>query len=333
MSVEKIIAAWKKKQFKPVYWFQGEEEYFIDKLIDYAEHHILPESEASFNLSVFYGKDAEWSQIINAARRYPMFAEKQVVILKEAQQMKDLEQLESYIAAPSQTTIFVVGHKIKALDKRTKLSKTVAANAEMETFAKVKEDKIQEWIKNFAAERNMQITPKAVSMIEEHIGNDLSRIENEIEKLRVNVEDGKPVTEDDIEKYIGISKEYNVFELLAAITRKDLAAALRILNYFESNPKLVPIQMAIPALYSHFSKVYVAMAMSSKSDEALRPVFSFNSSALKQGKDTMKNYGFEGVERLILLMQQYNMKGVGVGDFGTPGNALLKELVTKMIMN
>ncbi len=333
MSVEKIIASWKKKQFKPVYWFQGEEDYFIDRLIDYAEHQILPESEASFNLSVFYGKDADWTQLINAARRYPMFAERQVVILKEAQQMKDLEQLESYIASPSQTTIFVVGHKTKALDKRTKFSKTVAAHAEMETFAKIKEDKIQEWIRNVAAEKKMQIAPKAMSLLEEHIGNDLARIENEMEKLRINVEEGQAVNEDHIEQFIGISKEYNIFELLAAITRKDLASAIRILKYFESNPKSAPIQLAIPALYSHFSKVYVALSMSNRSDEALKPVFSFNPVALKQGKDTMKNYGFDGVEKLILLMQQYNMKGVGVGDFGTPGHALLKELVTKMIMN
>lgn len=333
MSVEKIIAAWKKKQFKPVYWFQGEEDYFIDKLMDYAEHQLLTESEASFNLSVFYGKDAEWPQIVNAARRYPMFAERQVVILKEAQQMRELEQLESYIASPSQTTIFVVGHKTKALDKRTKFSKTVAAHSEMETFAKIKEDKIQEWIKNLAAEKEIQLTPKAMGLLEEHVGNDLSRIENEIEKLRVNVEKGKPVNEDDIEKYIGISKEYNVFELLAAITRKDLASAIRILNYFEGNPKLVPIQMAIPALYSHFSKVYVAISLSNRSDEALKPYFSYNPVAVKQAKDTMKNYGFDGVEKIILLMQQYNMKGVGVGDFGTPGNSLLKEMVTKMILN
>ena len=333
MSVEKVLAAWKKKQFKPVYFFQGEEDYYIDKLINYAEHEILTESEASFNLTVFYGKDADWAEVVNACKRYPMFAEKQVILLKEAQHMRDLEQLDSYVSSPLESTVLVIGYKSKSLDKRTKFYKTVAAKAELETFSKIKDEKIQEWIRELVKEKKMNITPKAVSLLEEHIGNDLSRIENEIEKLAVNVAADKSIDEDAIEKYIGISKDYNVFELLAAITRKDLAGAMKILNYFEGNPKLVPIQMAIPALYSHIGKVYAAFGMSNTSDEALKPFFYYSPVSLKQAKDTMKNYGFAGVEKMILLMNQYNLKGVGVGDSGTAGNSLLKEMVVKMILN
>ncbi len=333
MSAEKILSSWKKNSFKPVYWLEGEEEYYIDMVMNYAEHHILPESEAAFNLTVFYGKDAEWSAIINACRRYPMFAERQVVLLKEAQHMKEIDKLESYIESPLASTIFVIGYKGKGLDKRTRLYKTVTKNAELFNAAKIKEEKINEWIAEFVKSKGYSIKPKAVSLLEEHIGNDLNRIVNEIEKLSVNLKGKKEIDEDDIEKYIGISKEYNVFELQAAIAKKDLAKAIQIISYFESNPKASPIQMALPALYSHFSKVYAVYGMNDKSDNALKPFFYYNPNSLKQAHEMMKNYGYAGIEKLILLLHQYNLKGVGVSDSGTSSASLLKEMVVKMIID
>ncbi len=332
MSVEKIIASWKKKAFKPVYWLDGEEPYYIDTLIRYAEHEILSESEASFNLTVFYGKDADWTAVINACRRYPMFAEKQVVILKEAQQMNSLEKLEAYLEDPLASTIFIVGYKGKGVDKRTKFYKTLSKQAECVNFAKIKDDKIYDWILNQIQSKGLTATPKAVSLIEEHVGNDLSRIETEIEKLLVNLTNKKEVDEDDIEKYIGISKEYNIFELQAAIAKKDLAKAVQIIAYFESNPKAVPIQMALPALYSFFSKVYLAYGMKDQSDNALLPVFYRNFYSLKQAKETMRNYGYPGVERILLLMNHFNLKSVGVGDVGTSSASLMREMVVKMMI-
>jgi DNA polymerase-3 subunit delta len=332
MSAEKLLSAWKKKDFKTVYWLEGEEEFYIDQLMNYAEHSILPASEASFNLTIFYGRDADWTAVINACTRYPMFAERQVVLLKEAQHMKDIEKLESYMASPLASTIFVVGYKAKGLDKRTKLHKTVAKNAEVFNFAKIRDEKIHDWIAELVKSKGYGIKPKAISLLEEHIGNDLSRIANEIDKLSVNLGAKSTIDEDDIEKYIGISKEYNVFELLAAITKKDLARAIKIISYFESNPKAVPIQMALPALYAHFSKVYAVYGMNDKSDAALKPFFYYNPNSLKQAQDMMKHYGYSGVEKLILLLHHYNLKGVGVGDSGTPGPALLKEMVVKMMV-
>ncbi len=332
MSAEKILASWKKKDFKPVYWFDGEEEYYIDLLINYAEHEILPESEAAFNLSIFYGRDADWAAVINACKRYPMFAERQVVILKEAQHMKEIEKLESYVESPLSSTIFIVGYKAKSLDKRTKLHKLLAKHAETFNAAKIKEDKIHNWIAEFVKSKGFTILPKAISLLEEHIGNDLSRIANEVDKLSVNLKGKKNIDEDDIEKYIGISKEYNVFELLAAIARKDLSKAIQIINYFESNPKAVPIQMALPALYAQFSKVYAVYGMNDKSDNALKPFFYFNPNSLRQAHEMMKNYGYNGMEKLILLLHQYNLKAVGVGDSGTSGALLMKEMVAKMML-
>ncbi|MFC4261424.1 DNA polymerase III subunit delta [Ferruginibacter yonginensis] len=334
MSVEKILSSWKKNTFKPVYWLEGEEDFYIDQVVNYAEHHILSEADASFNLTVFYGKDADWAQIINACRRYPMFAEKQVVILKEAQHMKDkdLEELGSYIENAMATTVFVVAYKSKGVDKRKKLYKIIQANAEVLVTQKMKEGKVQEWIMELVQSKGLTIKPKSAALLEEHIGNDLSRISNEIDKLLVNLQQKKTIDEDDIEKYIGISKEYNVFELQAAIIKKDLAAALKIIQYFDANPKAAPIQMVLPALYAYFSKVYIATTMQDQSDNALKPLFYFNPIALGQGKLAMKNYGYAGVEKIILLLHHYNLKSLGVDDGGNTGAQLMKELIVKIML-
>lgn len=332
MSVEKILSQWKKKNYAPVYWLDGDEEYYIDLLINFAEHELLPESESAFNLTVFYGRDADWPAVVNACKRYPMFAEKQVVLLKEAQHMKDIDKLEAYVSAPLSSTIFIVGYKGKQLDKRTKLHKVLQSHAEVFTSGRIKDGKMHEWIAELVQAKGYTIQLKSIALLEEHIGNDLSRIANEIDKLLLNLKDKKNIDEHDIEKYIGISKEYNVFELQAAIARKDLAKAITILNYFDSNPKAVPIQMALPALYVHFSKVYSVYGMTDKSDTALKPLFYFNNSSLLQAKELMKNYGYDGIERILLMLHQYNLKSVGVGDSGTPGAVLLKEMVVKMML-
>jgi DNA polymerase-3 subunit delta len=332
MSAEKIISDWQKKRYKNIYWLEGEEDYYIDMIVDYAEHKILNEDEAGFNLTVFYGKDADWAAVINACKRYPMFAERQVVLLKEAQQMKDIDKLESYAANPLSSTIFVVAHKTKTLDKRSKLSKLLKKSAEIFTSEKVKDYKLQEWIGEYVRSRGYIINAKAISLLDEHIGNDLNRIVNEIEKLALNLKGKKDITEDDIERYIGISKEYNVFELQAAIAKKDLGKAIKIIQYFEGNPKAGPIQMVLPALYSSFSKVYTVFGMPDKSEAALKPHFYFNSNAVKNAMETINNYGYDGIERILLLLHHYNLKGVGVGDTGTSDASLMKEMVVKMLV-
>jgi DNA polymerase-3 subunit delta len=331
MSAEKIISDWENKIFKNIYWLEGEEDYYIDMIMDYAEHKILNEAEAGFNLTVFYGKDADWAAVINACTRYPMFAERQVVLLKEAQQMKDIEKLETYAENPLGSTVFVVGYKTKTLDKRGKLYKLLKKSAEIFTSEKIKDYKLQEWIGEYLRTQGYKINAKAISLLDEHIGNDLNRIVNEIEKLALNLKGKKDITEDDIEKYIGISKEYNVFELQAAIAKKDLAKAIKIIQYFEGNPKAGPIQMVLPALYASFSKVYTVFGMKDRSEAALKPHFYFNSSAVRNAMETINNYGYDGVERILLLLHHYNLKGVGVGDTGTSDASLMKEMVVKMV--
>ena len=189
----------------------------------------------------------------------------------------------------------------------------------------------QEWIGGYVRSQGYTINAKAISLLDEHIGNDLNRIVNEIEKLALNLKGKKDITEDDIERYIGISKEYNVFELQAAIAKKDLAKAIKIIQYFEGNPKAGPIQMVLPALYASFSKVYTVFGMQDRSEAALKPHFYFNGNAVKSALETINNYGYDGIERILLLLHHYNLKGVGVGDTGTSDASLMKEMVVKMV--
>lgn len=331
MSAEKILGDWKKKLFKPVYWLEGEEDFYIDKIMDYAEHKLLPESEAGFNLTVFYGKDANWSDVVNACMRYPMFAERQVVLLKEAQQMKDIDKLEPYIEKPLSSTIFVVSYKEKTLDKRTKLYKTIKKDGEVFTSEKVKDYKMVEWVTDYVAQQGFNMDQKAIILLVDFVGNDLSRITNEIEKITVNLGKRNTITEDDIEKYVGVSKEYNAFELQSAMSKKNLAKAITIIQYFESNPKAAPIQLVLPALYGFFSKLYIIFGMADKSENAVKSLFYNNPFAAKEALGAMKLYGYEGVEKALLLLHEFNLKSVGVNDTGTSDGSLLKEMVVKMM--
>lgn len=331
MSVEKIITDWKKKNFKPLYWLEGEEEYFIDKVVDFAEHNILTETEASFNLSIFYGKDANWADVVNACRRYPMFAERQVVLLKEAQQMREVEKLESYIENPLSSTIFVVSYKEKKLDARKKFTKLVKERGVLVTTKKLYDRDLPVWTQELLQTKGLTITPKGLALLVEHIGNDLVRIENEIDKLSVNLGKRTNITEEDIEQYIGVSKDYNVFELQSALAAKDLARSIRIIQYFEANPKAGPIQLVLPSLYSFFSKVFMVFGAGTNDEKTIATAIGVNPYFLKDYMQAAKLYNYPGVEKALLLLHQYNLKSVGVGSSGTEAASLLKEMVVKMM--
>jgi DNA polymerase-3 subunit delta len=331
MSAEKIIADWKKGNFKPIYWLEGDEPFFIDQVVHYAEHKILSESEASFNLSIFYGKDADWSSVVNACMRYPMFAEKQVVILKEAQHMRDIEKLESYIDNPLASTIFVVSYKEKKVDGRSKLAKTLKSKGEMLSTKKMYDSQLPEWVNQMVASHKLTIAPKALHLLVDHIGNDLSRLQNEVEKLAVNLAGRKNITEDDIEKYIGVSKDFNVFELQDALGKRDLAKSIRIIHYFEANPKAAPIQMILPALYNYFSKVFMLYSLPNITEQSAAAALGVNPFFVKEYIATARRYDYEGIEKVLLLLHQYNLRSIGVHDAGTSDAGLLKELAVKMI--
>ncbi len=331
MSVEKVISEWKKQKFKPVYWLEGEEEYFIDKAVDYAEHSILSESEASFNLSIFYGKDANWADVVNACRRYPMFSERQVVLLKEAQQMKDVEKLEPYIENPLQSTVFVVSYKEKKLDARKKFAKLVKEKGVLITTKKMYDKEVPGWTQELVQSKGLTITPKGLALLTDHVGNDLTRIENEIDKLSVNLGKRTSISEDDIEKYIGVSKDYNVFELQTALAARDLAGAIRIIRYFEANPKAGPIQLILPSLYSFFSKVFMIFGAGTNDEKTIAANIGVNPYFIKDYMQAARLYTYPGVERILLLLHQYNLKSIGIDSPATEDASLMKEMLVKMM--
>jgi DNA polymerase-3 subunit delta len=328
---DQIIRDWKRKIFKPVYWLEGEEEYFINEIMDFAEHKILPEEEKAFNLTVFYGKDAEWASIINACRRYPMFAERQVVLLKEAQQMRDLLKLEPYIQHPLESTVFVVSYKDKKVDGRSKLAKYIKEKGELLSTKKMYDNQLPAWVTELLSSKGLDINQMALNLLIDHIGNDLTRIKSEIEKIQINLGTRKTIHEDDIEKYVGISKEFNAFELQSALMRKDLSKALRIIQYFESNPKAGPIQMVLPSLYSFFSKVYMIFGLNAADEKTTAAALSVSPFFVKDYLIAAKNYGFAGTENALLLLHQYNLKSVGVGSVNLEDGSLMKELVAKLV--
>lgn len=331
MAIEKIISEFKKGQYKPVYWLEGDEPYFIDKLVEYAEHNILNESEASFNLTVFYGRDADWTSVINACTRYPMFAERQVVLLKEAQHMKDIEKLESYISNPLSSTVFVVAFKDKKLDGRTNLARVIKKRAELFQSKKLYESALPEWTKSMVQSKGYDITSQALQLLIDHIGNDLNRLENEVEKVWINLGSKKKIDADDIEKFVGISKEFNAFELQAAIAKKDLVKAIRIIQYFQANPKAAPIQMILPAIYSFFSKVYAVFGLDDRSENGVKTLFNNNYYAAKEGLAASQTFGLQGIEKILLLLHEYNLRSIGIKDTGTADADLMKEMVVKMV--
>src|SRR3984957_2098259 len=331
MSVEKIIADWKKLKFKPIYWLEGEEEYYIDVLVNYAEHKILTEAEAGFNLTVFYGKDADWTAVINACRRYPMFAERQVVILKEAQPMRDIDKVEAYLDKPLGSTVFVVAYKEKKVDGRSKLAKLLKDKAELFTSKKLYDNQLPDWTSELIQGKGYEITQKALLLLVDHIGNDLNRINNEVDKLLVNLAGTKRITEDEIERYVGVSKEYNVFELQDAFAKKDKVKAIRIIQYFEGNPKAGPIQLILPSIYNFFSKVYMIFGQPARDEKGVAAAIGVNPYFVKDYLAALRNYNYEGIENGLLLLHSYNLRSVGGDTAGVEEASLLKELVVKIM--
>jgi DNA polymerase III subunit delta len=335
MAVEKIIQQFKQGQYKAIYWLEGDEPFFIDQVMDYAEKNILSESEAAFNLTVFYGRDANWVDVVNACRRYPVFAERQVVLLKEAQGLKDIEdKLEAYVENPLKSTIFIVGLKDKKVDGRKKFAKILKDNGEIVTTKKLYDNQLPEWVNKMVQSRGFTIDPKATFLLVENIGNDLSRLYNEIGKVTINLENRKHITLDDIEEYVGISKEYNALELQSALTQRNLTRCLQIIQFFESNPKALPIQMLLPSLYTFFSKAYLVFGAGTNNEFEISKQLGYGgpNPYVKDIIQCAKNYRQKGVEQAIMLLHEYNLKSIGIYSTGsTTDAALLKEMIVKMV--
>lgn len=334
MAYKKIISELRKKHYRPVYFLHGMESYAIDKITDYIEQNVLTDGEKAFNQTVAYGKDAEASSIIDQARRYPMMAERQVIILKEAQEMRSLKDLQAYIEKPTASTLLVIAHKHKKLNMNTKLGKALKKHAEVFEAKKLYDNQIPDWIAGYLKTHQLTISPEACQLVAEYLGTDLSKIANELDKLAINLTSGTMVTPALIEQHIGISKDYNVFELQKILARRDVVRANRIVNYFSANPKKGPMPVVVASLYNFFQKVFLLHFHRHASEGEVLAALGLRSPFfLKEYRLAARNFNIPQTEKIMHLLQEYDLKSKGVGyiSTGKPEGELLKEMVWKIL--
>lgn len=336
-KAKKILDDLKKKKYQPVYFLQGEEPYFIDLISDYIETRVLDEAERGFNQMVLYGKDVTMATVLTNARRYPMMAERQVVIVKEAQDIQDLNRdsgsklLQDYLAQPSPTTVLVFCHKHKNLDKRKKLGSQIDSLAEVLTTKKLYDNQLPDFISELAAERGVSMEDKAVVALAEFVGNDLNRLVNEFEKLLVVTPKGQAITLDTVISQVGISKEYNIFELQRAIVQKDVVQANKIVNYFEANTRKNPVIPIVAFMFSFFSKLLAASQVGERNDKSIASELKVSPYAARDYTLALRHYPVAKIAANVSLLQRADLRLKGVNSGSESDGQLLRELVFRLM--
>lgn len=336
-SAENVLKDLEAGRYAPVYFLQGEEPYFIDKIAGFIEKNALSEAEKGFNQMVMYGKDVDITAILNNARRYPMMAERQVVIVKEAKDIQDLNRqegqtmLENYVKNPSPSTVLVFCHKYKTLDGRKALPKVLDKHAILVTTKKLYDNQVPDWINTYVMSKGFTIERKAAFMLTEFIGNDLERLANEIDKVLINFQEKIQLDAALIQKYVGISKEYNVFELQKALTVRDVLKANKIVQYFESNPKNHPVIPMIAMLFSFYSKLLLIHHSGERSEGGVAKLLKINPFFAKEYLLALQKYSLPVVIRNINFLRQADLQSKGVDSGGMTEGQLLKELVFKLM--
>jgi DNA polymerase III subunit delta len=332
VTYEQIISDLKKRIFKPVYFLAGDEPYYIDLIVEYIEDKVLPEAEKAFNQMVIYGDDTNISAIIDTARRFPMMASHQVVIIKEAQSLKKIDELIIYLEQPLLSTILVFSYKYKTIDKRTKLYKTLMSHGIYFESGRIREYLIPGWIERYLMTKGIKAEPSATAMLTEYLGTDLHKIVNELDKLLITLPGDKPlITTSLIENNIGISKDYNNFELQNAIGERNILKANKIIHYFANNPRDNPITLTIASIFGFFSKLLTYHYLADKSKNNVAAVLKVNPFFVKDFENSASKYNVSKTVKIISLIRTYDMKSKGYGDPGTEPGDLLKELVYKIL--
>jgi DNA polymerase III subunit delta len=351
MTFDQIIAELKKKIYHPVYFLHGEEPFYIDEISDFIETNVLTESEKEFNQTVLYGKDVDIPTLISYARRYPMLSSHQVVIVKEAQDIRNLIAKEKddqpkekskkaaeskdlfleYIQKPTPSTILVLCYKYKTLDKRTRLAKAIEQSSVLFLSKPLYDDKLPQWTTQYVLGKGYRINPKASSMMAENLGNDLSKIANEVNKLLVSMKPGDEITPAMVEDNIGISKEFNIFELQNALGKRNIYKANLIVNYFSSNPKNNPMIMTIAQLYSYFLKLLTYHSLEDRTGNKVATALQVHPYFVGDYENAAKAYSLNHCIRNIGYIRDYDLRSKGVSSSSVSDGSLLKELVFKIL--
>ncbi len=327
-EVIKIVNDIKAGSIKPIYFLMGEEPYYIDKLSDYIEENVLSEDERGFNQTVMYGRDVTVDDIVSTAKRYPMMAERQVVIVKEAQDLtKTIDKLESYAENPMLSTVLVLCYKYKTLDKRKKVTKNIAKSGVIFESKKLYENQVGDWIKRVLSGKKYTIEPKASAMLVEFLGTDLSKINNELEKLQIILPKGSMITAKDIEENIGFSKDFNVFELRKAIGERNQLKAYTIAENFANNPKENPMVVTTSLVFGFFVQLLKYHGLKDKNPTNVSKVLGVNPFFLKEYDVAIRNYPMRKVSQIVAALRDIDVKSKGVGANALSNADLLKEML------
>lgn len=332
MEAAQILSELKSGNYKPVYFLSGEEPYYVDQISNYIEENVLDEGEKSFNQVILYGKEIDFKAVVDNARQFPMMAPYRVIIVKEAQEMRSLNGLQSYIENPSPQTILVINFKYKKLDKRTGFAKALKGKAVLLETKKIYDNQLPGYIDQIVKSKGLKIAPKATSLLADYIGTNLSKINNEIEKLDLRLNDGETINAQHIQDYVGISKDFNIFELQAALGKKDKAKSFQIVEYFAANEKKNPLIVSINALYGYFTKVWQTQSLSTMDDRSLASKIGvFSSFFMKDYRLAARNYTPRKIQEILLDLQEYDGFSKGVDRRNPNQGDLLKELVFKIL--
>lgn len=332
-----VLKDLKAKKFAPVYFLEGEESYFIDTIVKYIEKNAIPEVERGFNQVVLYGKDSDMGQIINNARKFPMMAERQLVIVKEAQYLADLGREEaqkiliSYLQNPLPSTILVFAHKQKKLNGKYTLAKEMKKRAIYVESKKIYDNKVGEWIQEYFKSLDHEIDYKAVQLLADSIGNNLEVITNEIDKMIINFTEPTKITANHIAQYVGINKDYNNFELLKAVGFRDVMKANKIVNYFVQNPKAHPIIPLFSLLYNYFVKVALVHHSGGASDAQLAGVIGVPPFAVREYRSASNNYNLGKIIDVFSHLKEADLRYKGVDSASMDDGAILRELLFKIL--
>ena len=332
-EVVKIVNDIKAGNIKPIYFLMGEEPYYIDRLSDYIDQNILSEEEKGFNQTVFYGRDVSIEDVISTCKRYPMMAERQVVIVREAQELsKTIDKIESYAENPMPTTVLVFCYKYKTLDKRKKVTKLLEKNGLVYESKKLYDNQVGEWIKRVLSGKGLTIEAKASAMLVEFLGTDLSKINNELEKLQIVLPKGSVISAKDIEENIGFSKDYNVFELRKALGERNQLKAYQIAQYFADNPKDNPMVVTTSLVFSFFLQLLQYHGLKDKNPKNVASILKVNPYFLKDYDVALRNYPMKKVSQIVATLRNIDIKSKGVGANAMPQHDLLKEMLIKIFL-
>ena len=332
-DVKQLVAAIKKGDLKPIYFLMGEEAYYIDKISDFIEDNILDEAEKEFNQMVLYGRDVTIDDIVSNAKRYPMMAERQVVIVKEAQDLsRTIEKLAQYAENPQPSTVLVLNYKYKKLDKRKALYKAINKHGGLVFESKkLYENQVPDWIRRVLKGQGYDISPKAAQMLVEFLGTDLSKVNNELNKLKIVLPKGTQITPEHIEENIGISKDFNNFELRKAVGERNAVKAHQIAKYFAENPKDNPMVVTVALLFNFFSQLLHLHGMSDKNPRSVASALKVNPYFVNEYLTAARNYPMKKVSSVIGLLREFDVKSKGVGANSIPQGDLTKELLVRVL--